>query len=102
MKPFAEEFYNSIAWKRCRAAYMERAGGICEDCLAKGLYTPAALVHHMIPVDESNINDPRITLSFDNLRAVCRVCHAKRHGIGRRRRFSVNADGHVIALPEKT
>lgn len=100
MKPAFEEFYSSTAWKNCRAAYMEKVSSLCEDCLAKGLYTPAALVHHMIPVDESNINDPRITLNFDNLRAVCRVCHAKRHGARKGQRYFVDEDGYVTALPD--
>ena len=95
-----EEFYSSTAWKRCRAAYKQKVGGLCEDCLEKGLYTPAALVHHMIPVDESNMNDPSITLNFDNLRAVCRFCHAKRHGARQGQRYFCDRDGHVTILPD--
>ena len=102
MKPFAAEFYNSAAWKSCRAAYMEKVGGLCEDCLNIGLYTRAEIVHHMVEVTPKTINDPKVTLNFDNLRALCRECHAKRHGAKQHRRYSVDVNGHVVAREEST
>lgn len=94
-KPYANTFYNSIAWKRCREAYRESVGNLCEDCLARGIYTPAEIVHHIIPLTQDNINDPAVSLNFANLRAVCRECHAKEHG-ARPRRYKVDALGKVI------
>ena len=96
MKAFSAEFYNSTAWKNCRAAYMEKVGGLCEDCLSVGLYNRAEIVHHMIEVTPKTINNPKVTLNFDNLRALCRECHAKRHGARSQRRYSVDEYGHVV------
>ena len=94
MKPYAAAFYSSTAWKRCREAYRERVGGLCEECLRRGIYTPAEIIHHIVEITPENVNDPAVTLNFDNLRAVCRECHAKEHG-ARPRRYKVDALGRV-------
>lgn len=96
MKDFAVAFYKSKSWKRCRDGYMSRAGGLCEECLKRGVYRPAALVHHLIEINPQNINDPSVTLNWDNLQAVCRECHAEKHG-ARARRYTVDETGKVIA-----
>jgi hypothetical protein len=36
-------------------------------------------VHHKIYLNESNIDDPNITLSHDNLELVCHDCHNREH-----------------------
>ena len=94
MQKFAETFYKSQAWKSCRDSYMDKVGHLCEDCLAKGIYTPAEIVHHVIPLTPENIDDPAIALSWSNLRAVCRECHAVAHG-ARDRRYTVDPSGRV-------
>ena len=94
MKDWAESFYNSTAWKKCRSSYLEHVGGLCEECLMLGLYTPAELVHHITPLTPANINDPAVSLNYANLRAVCRECHAKAHG-ARQRRYKVDELGRV-------
>jgi len=103
MKDFAKAFYNSPAWKSTRKAYMKKAGGLCEECLKKGLYNPAVIVHHKTWLTPENINDPKITLSFDNLEAVCMDCHEEIHhdGIEKAKgnmpkRYKVDALGRVI------
>ena len=95
MKEWAASFYKSKAWQTCRAAYLEQQGGLCEDCLAKGIYTPAEIVHHIVELTPENINDPEISLSFSNLKAVCRECHAVEHG-ARQRRYKLDELGRVI------
>ena len=99
MKPYAEEFYKSKAWQACRDSYMAKAGGLCERCLAQGVYTPAEIVHHKVWITPENINDPQITLSWSNLKAVCRKCHEIEHG-ARVKRYTVDQDGHVIAADD--
>jgi len=96
MQPFARAFYKSAAWEHCRIAYMKSVGNLCEKCLAKGLITPATMVHHKIYITPENINDPSITLSNDNLQALCRQCHADAH-TGHERRYTVDALGRVSA-----
>lgn len=94
MKPWAKSFYNSKAWYTCRNAYIEKVGGLCEQCLAEGRFTPAEIVHHITEITPENITDPSVTLNFANLRALCRECHASVHGL-RPRRYKVDAIGRV-------
>lgn len=92
-------FYDSRAWKDTRRNYKQSVGGLCEKCLAKGLITPAEIVHHKIPLTVDNVSDLNISLSWDNLQALCRQCHAEEHEamyakrVGRR--YKINADGSV-------
>lgn len=92
---FSKAFYKSAAWLKCREAYIKSVGGLCEDCLAKGIYTPGVVVHHIIPLTPENITDPSIALSLDNLRLVCQDCHAAEHhpsGL----RYSYGPNGEIL------
>ena len=93
-KEFAKAFYSSKAWQECRNEYAKRRRYLCEDCLRRGIYKPGKIVHHKIEITPSNINDPNVTLSWDNLQAVCRECHAVQHG-ARARRYKVDDMGRV-------
>lgn len=73
---------------------MKYAKGLCENCLKKGLVVPAEEVHHKIHITPLNIDDPNITLNFDNLIALCRECHRKEHG-ARDYRYEVDEMGRV-------
>lgn len=95
MKEYAKEFYKSQAWKTTRDAYASHARGLCEICLAKGLYSPGEIVHHKIHITPDNINDPTISLNWDNLELVCRKCHAELHD-RRQRRYRIDEAGRVI------
>lgn len=94
MKDFAEHFYKSTAWKRCRRSYLQKVGGLCERCLAKGLYKPAVIVHHKVYLDPQTINNPEIALSYENLEALCRECHEDEH-TKRKGRYRVDEWGKV-------
>lgn len=76
-KEFAKTFYNSKRWRKCRAAYIAYRqaidGGLCESCHE----VPGYIVHHKTELTPDNINDPDITLGFDNLKYDCHVCHQK-------------------------
>lgn len=93
-RDFAYQFYNSQRWKDCRESYAKSKRYLCEDCLAKGLYTPGEIVHHIQPLTPENINDPGITLSFNNLRLVCRKCHGEEHAY-KERRYVIDEQGGV-------
>ena len=100
-RAFASEFYNSTAWKTCRERYKRRVGYLCEDCLDKGIHTMGDIVHHIIEITPENIDDPGVTLNFDNLRYVCRDCHAERHKESNKgRRYVYGPDGEVIVNGE--
>ena len=96
MKPYAEEFYKSKAWKDCRAAYIKSVGGLCERCLKDGRFIAGEIVHHKINITPANIVDPAVTLNWDNLELVCRLCHASEHG--HEKRFKIDAFGRVTIL----
>lgn len=106
MREFARDFYSSPAWKSTRENYMKKAGYLCERCLKKGLYNPAEIVHHKTWLNEENIRDPKITLSFSNLEALCRPCHEEEHREGNKaakhrkykKRYTVDPDGHITAI----
>jgi len=76
---WARGFYNSKAWEKCRKAYIQSVNGLCERCLKEGKYVPGIEVHHKIPLTPENINNPEITLSFDNLELLCPSCHSLEH-----------------------
>lgn len=79
-RDFAEAFYHSAAWKHCRASFIKHRqsvdGGICERCHVR----PGKIIHHKIHLSPDNIDNPDITLSFDNLVYVCHECHNIIHG----------------------
>ena len=78
-KNYSLSFYASKAWHRCRAAYIaERQaidGGMCERCHVELGY----IVHHKTYVSPSNINNPDVTLNFNNLEYLCHTCHNVEH-----------------------
>lgn len=95
MREFATKFYKSQTWKDCRESYAKSKRYLCENCLAKGLYSPGEIVHHIVNITPENINDPRVTLNFDNLRLVCRKCHGEEHA-HKGRRYVIDELGNVI------
>lgn len=75
-QPWAEGFYNSTAWKKCREAYKAMVHYQCEMCGGVG-----EIVHHKEHLTRATINDPEVSLSFRNLRLLCRKCHGATHGV---------------------
>lgn len=98
MKSISSKFYKSPAWRACREGYL-RQHPFCEECLKRGEYTPATHVHHKTWLNEDNVKDPAVALSWDNLEAVCIECHNKIHFAGKsNRRYTVRADGSIAPL----
>jgi hypothetical protein len=95
LKDFARQFYSSKAWQKTREAYGKSKRNLCEVCLAKGIVTPAEIIHHKIELTPQNITDPSITLDWNNLQCVCRECHAVAHG-ARQNRWKLDELGRVI------
>jgi 5-methylcytosine-specific restriction endonuclease McrA len=81
-KEWAQKFYSSKEWKECRAAYIDSVDGLCERCLEKGKVNPGYIVHHKTYLTPENINDPEITLNFEELEYLCKQCHDEEHGVG--------------------
>lgn len=93
MKPFAEKFYLSKAWRKCRKSFYISKNGLCERCGKPGL-----IVHHKTKLTPQNINDPEITLSWSNLELLCQDCHNKEHGLASAlsEGLAFDADGNLI------
>ena len=87
-------FYSSKAWAKARDLAIRRDRYLCVDCFKRGKVTPADEVHHIIPVEPSNMHDPSVTLNLDNLVSLCLECHRARHGIAPRR-YKVDEYGRV-------
>ncbi|BFK26971.1 MAG: HNH endonuclease [Blautia producta] len=102
-KEYAKAFYNSDAWKKTRAAYYKHCGGICERCMREFKegkrsledVKPVKIIHHKKHITPKNINDPRITLSFDNLEGVCDDHHNKEHK-AKVKRYRFDKQGNII------
>jgi len=94
MKPYAEQFYKSQAWKKLRDTYFQKKAGLCERCAKDGLIVPGVIVHHKTYITPENINDTNITLSESNLEVLCRSCHEKEHK-GITKRYTVDELGRI-------
>ena len=74
-------FYHTEAWKRARAAALERDAGMCQDCMERfraghGVKPRrATMVHHLKSIEER----PDLSLDLGNLRSLCDKCHNGRH-----------------------
>lgn len=99
---FANAFYRSSAWRKCRAEFVKARGGLCERCLARGIINAGTRemplqVHHKVKLTRDNISDPAITLNWDNLTLLCKECHDAEHTGSARPRWAVDEAGHVSA-----
>lgn len=100
MKPWAEQFYNSEAWRSCRDAFLQSKGYLCERCSTPHNPVAAKIAHHKTYLTKQNVNDPYIALSWDNLEALCQDCHNKEHHKSKRKkRYSFDENGNVILPP---
>lgn len=76
MKEYAKKFYKSKAWENCRKAFIatlvDKTCACCKEA-------PGKIVHHKQHITEANINNPFITLNFDNLEYICQTCHTQEH-----------------------
>jgi 5-methylcytosine-specific restriction endonuclease McrA len=100
-KDYAKDFYRSKAWHDCRDGYIKKVSGLCERCLAKGLYRPGVIVHHKIYLTPRNIKDPSISLNWDNLELLCRECHNEEHLAKDNKRYHFDKSGNLIINRDK-
>ena len=97
-----ERFYASWKWRKCRKAYADSKGNLCERCLKRGKINPGTKkqpleTHHKIPLTDENINDPKITLCWDNFELLCKDCHEEERK-RKERRWKVGPDGKVFLI----
>lgn len=68
----ARERGYGTAWRRLRQVVLTRDRHMCQACLAKGRFTPATEVDHVIPKAKGG------TDALDNLAALCTPCHREK------------------------
>ena len=88
-------FYHSKAWKATQAAYMASKCHVCERC-----GRAAKIVHHKRYLTTDNLHDPSVSLSFDNLEALCQECHNHEHFGSRSTApgLCFDRDGNLVAV----
>ena len=96
MKPWAERFYNSDAWRACRDSFLQSKGWLCERCSKPDDPVPAKIAHHKEYLTQANINNPRVALSWDNLEALCQKCHNEEHHKETRKPYTFDDEGNLL------
>lgn len=99
ISPARRKFYKSAGWKKTRDSYWSYRHGICERC--GGLGTQ---VHHKIYLTDGNLQDPDISLNWDNLELLCDKCHAEEHhggGFQTADGLRFNEEGELIQCQKK-
>ena len=94
-----EAFYVTWTWRKCRKAFAESKGNLCERCLKRGIIEAGSKdrpleVHHKIPLTADNVRDPNVALAWSNLELLCKDCHdaqKQQH----EKRWRCDALGHV-------
>ena len=100
-REFAQKFYKSKKWKKCRASYIAYRqsidGGLCETCKDRLGY----IVHHKEWITPENINNPDVTLNHRNLKYDCLICHNKEKEFEEETNYFFGEDGQIYELPPK-
>ena len=99
MKPWAEKFYSSEAWKTTRESFLLSKNFLCERCSTDSNPVPATIAHHKIWLTKQNINDPAVALSHSNLEALCQDCHNKEHHRTQKLCYRFDANGNILPSP---
>ena len=96
---WAEQFYLSNSWKQCRASFLQSKQYLCERCSTQHDPVVASIVHHRIYITQENIIDPNITLSWNNLEALCPDCHNREHHAAERKpRYAFDNNGELVPV----
>ena len=100
-QPFAEAFYRSKAWRKCRRSFIQDRikidGGLCQKCKERQGY----IVHHKIVLTAENINDPEVSLNHKHLEYQCKPCHdlEEGHGLNRKSLPLITFDDNGDPIP---
>jgi cytochrome c553 len=103
-REFAKTFYNSKAWRECRASFISKRtaldGGMCMTCHKELGY----IVHHKTWLTPENIDNSMVALNHDELKYDCLLCHnQEKEGQEQEQpRYVFGLNGEVIMIkPER-
>lgn len=93
-----EQFYKSKQWRNLRKLVIIKQGGMCNRCDSL-----IEEIHHIIPIDDYNFNDPKIALNIDNLEGLCHDCHNQETNplVSIREDVEFNEDGDLVKKTSK-
>lgn len=89
--------YNDRRWKAAANAHLIDHP-LCEECLKRGINTPAEDVHHIVSFMTTDDPFERERLAFydpDNLMSLCKQCHQLIHSRARRHIKKAQEDGII-------
>ena len=97
--PEVESFYTTWTWRKCRKAFAESKGNLCERCLRRGIIEAGSKdrpleVHHKTPLTAENVADPEVALAWSNLELLCKSCHDEERE-RKTKRWRIGPDGRV-------
>lgn len=73
------QVYRTAEWEKVRQYVIQRAHGLCEECLRQGRIEAGVDVDHIVPLNDQNWKDWDVAYNPDNLQLLCRQCHAEKH-----------------------
>lgn len=71
--------YHCARWRKIRNLKIAECNGLCERCLAKGIYKEGVIVHHKEHITLENCNNDLLMYGLDNLEYLCEECHLNEH-----------------------
>lgn len=77
MRGGAESRGYDARWRKVRASFLQR-NPLCNECLKRGIITPATVVDHIIP----HRGDRKLFWDEQNWQPLCKSCHDRKTGSG--------------------
>lgn len=72
-----ERLYHTAVWQVVAKAVRARDLNLCVLCKDKHILTPAQMVHHIVPLEDST----ELSLDKNNCISLCRSCHERVHSL---------------------
>lgn len=92
------KLYHSTRWKSIRLIVISNYNFKCCRC-GKVKKEKELIVHHIVYLDENNIDNDDIAYGLDNLEPICISCHTKEHFKKKaKRKIKFDEEGNVIEV----
>lgn len=92
-KEWAQQLYNSAAWRQLRKVIISKRGLHCEKC-GRLVANPSQLVaDHIIELTPENVGNVNVALNEDNIQLLCVDCHNAKH-----KRFGFNNQHNIFIV----
>lgn len=85
------QFYCSKPWRELSYNLKIKINGKCNRCGETIVDFSKLIGHHKVELDESNVNDPKVSLNPELIEIICHDCHNKEH-----RRFGNKKNVYIV------